>query len=202
MRETYPYRCFDGSIFISISPMRIFYFQIGWILFLLRIEWYRQLQYILNSHVLQLQWNMTRKSNAVQMRRGNVWSEETHLLKADDVRMMAKKFLEQPPPPRPPLQGGRGTSHKSVVLGSQRLWQLVPLQDPQGELRLSRDSIRPGAPVKRGRKARKLSLASCQQLRNRSLWKVQVIVWVRLPLGLGNSSEWPHPEKEKLLKCK
>ena len=38
VRETYPYRCFDGSIFISISPMRIFYFQIGWILFLLRIE--------------------------------------------------------------------------------------------------------------------------------------------------------------------
>ena len=39
VRETYPYRCFDGNIFISISPMRIFYFQIGWILFLLRIEW-------------------------------------------------------------------------------------------------------------------------------------------------------------------
>ena len=38
LNKTYPYRCFDGNIFISISPMRIFYFQIGWILILLRID--------------------------------------------------------------------------------------------------------------------------------------------------------------------
>ena len=75
--------------------------------------------------------------------------EETNLLEAEDVWLVADKLFKKSPPPRPPLQSWQGATHEPVVLGAQRLGKLVPLEDSQAEpaLALANTTAGPEAPL-------------------------------------------------------
>ena len=62
---------------------------------------------------------------------------------------MTDKLFKKSPPPRPPLQSWQGTTDEPVVLGAQRLRQLVPLEDSQAglALALASNTVWPEAPL-------------------------------------------------------